>query len=185
MKILITTPTGIIGRKILPELLAPEFFVRVIARDPGSLSQEIRGQVDIIPGSIDPRTLRGALQEIDALFLCIPQESSLVSKAETYEHIARTASVAIREAATPRVVSISECSSDSLAWEDILNESGAAIRHIRCGFFTDHLPATLADTVADLALRLLVRTDWSGIETLSVRGQEDISVDERDFVESI
>jgi hypothetical protein len=32
--------------------------------------------------------------------------------------------------------------------------------------------------IADLALRFLVRTDWSGVEALSIPGPEDLSCDE-------
>ena len=53
MKILITTPAGNIGRNVLRELLAPEFSVRVIARDPARLPGEIREQVEAVRGSTD------------------------------------------------------------------------------------------------------------------------------------
>src|SRR5437899_8886786 len=109
MKILITTPKGAIGRRIVPELLAPEFTVRVITRNPGRLPAEIREQVEVVRGSIDnANTLRGSLDGVDALFWCIPrapiQESNLSAH---FERFARAASQAIRDAQTPRVVSIS------------------------------------------------------------------------------
>jgi uncharacterized protein YbjT (DUF2867 family) len=76
MKILVTTPTGKIGRRIVPELLAPEFSVRVIVRDPNRLPEEIREQVEVVCGSTDDGpTLRRALDGVDAMFWCVPTES--------------------------------------------------------------------------------------------------------------
>ena len=67
MKILITTPGAGIGRRVLWELLAPEFDVRVIARDPAKLPEEIREQAEVVQGSTsDANTLRRALEGVDA-----------------------------------------------------------------------------------------------------------------------
>ena len=69
MKILVTTPTGNIGRQIVRELLAPEFSVRVIVRDPSRLPEEIRRQAEVVHGSADDATtLRRALDGVEALF---------------------------------------------------------------------------------------------------------------------
>jgi uncharacterized protein YbjT (DUF2867 family) len=196
MKILITTPNGTIGRRIVPDLLAPEFSVRVITRNPGRLPREIRDHVEIIRGSTDDvRALRKALDGVDALFWCVPhapiEDTSVQSH---YERFACAASEAIREAGTPRVVSISASPISALhAAEEILNESGAAIRHLRCARFT-MIPfptdtagqSTLVAHIADLALRLLVRTDWCGIEAITLPGPEDLSfVPAPELVENI
>src|SRR5215468_7864156 len=109
MKILVTTPTGKIGRRIVPELLAPQFSVRVIVRQPERLAKEIREQVEVIRGSMDDAaTLRRALDGVEALFWCVPAESSVERKIERhYERFACAAWQAIREARTPRVVTVS------------------------------------------------------------------------------
>jgi len=180
MKILITTPNGCVGRKIVPELLAPEFSVRIVTRQPYRLANDIREQVEIVRGSTDDiSTLCKALEGVDAMFWCIPrpwlQETNV---RRHYERFARAASKAIREAGTPRVVSISADPRSALPeMEDILNESGAAIRHLRCGRFTENpyipISTAAAADIADVALRLLVRTDWKGVESLSLRGLAD------------
>src|SRR5882672_6911000 len=151
MKILLTTPGGNIGRRVLWELLAPEFSVRVIARDAAELPEEIREQVEIVCGSADDAgTLRRALEGVEALFWCVPpapaQETSMRGH---YERFARAACQAIRQAGTSRVVSISAGGkgfarnagliSGLHAMEDTLNESGAAIRHLRCAPFMEDL----------------------------------------------
>jgi uncharacterized protein YbjT (DUF2867 family) len=210
MKILVTNPTGRIGRRIVPELLAPEFTVRVIARDPARLPEEIRQQVEVVRGSTDDAaTLRQALDGVEAMFWCVPTASLQETDVERhYERFACAGWQAIREARTPRVVTVSAGGkafsrkagsiSGLHAMEEILNESGAAIRHLRCGWFMENflsqarsireqglvtypmaghvaIPMTAVTDIADAALRWLVRRDWEGIEGVPVHGPEDLS----------
>src|SRR5262245_1570535 len=210
MKILVTTPTGKIGSKIVPELLAPEFSVRVIVRDPARLPEDIREQVEVVSGSSDdPATLERALDDVEALFWCVPTEPLLeVNVRGHYERFADAAFQALRKSGTPRVVTISAVGkglarnagpiSGLHAMEDILNESGAALRHLRCGFFMEnfllqardiserglisypmpgHIPIPMAAVtdIADAALKWLVRQEWKGIEGIPVHGPEDLS----------
>ena len=213
MTILITTPTGKIGRKVLRELLAPEFSVRVIAGDPARLPDEILAQAEVVRGSTDDlATLRIALEGVEALFWCVPTESMQETNVRGhYERFARAGCRAIREAGTPRVVTMSAGGkglarnagpiSGLHAMEDILNDSGAAIRHLRCGWVMENflcqarpihergilsypmpghipLPMAAASDIADVALKLLVRGDWNGIEGVAVHGPRDLSFDQ-------
>ena len=209
MKILVTTPAGNIGRKVLSELLAPEFTVRVITREPARLG-EILEQVEAVPGSTDdPAVLRRALNGVESLFWCVPTESMQETDVRGYyERFARAASLAVRQAGTPRVVSISAAGkglarsagriSGLQAMEDILNESGAAIRHLRCGSFMENflgqsqsicehghfsfpiqgnipIPMVAVCDIADAALRWLVRRDWTGVAGVAVHGPQALS----------
>jgi len=125
-----------------------------------------------------------------------------------YERFARAASLAVRQAGTPRVVSISAAGkglarsagriSGLQAMEDILNESGAAIRHLRCGSFMENflgqsqlicergyfsypiqgnipIPMVAVCDVAEAALRWLVRRDWTGVAGVAVHGPQALS----------
>lgn len=210
MKILVTTPTGRIGRQIVRELLSPEFSVRVIVRDPARLPAEVRAEVEVVHGSMaDVTTMRRALDGVEAMFFCVPTESMQEKDGPGhYERFARAAAQAVRAARTPRVVTISAVGKERarnagpisalLAMEDILNESGAAIRHLRCGVFMENLlcqaqaiaergvisypmpghvaiPMVATNDVADAALRWLVRRDWSGVAGVAVHGAEDLS----------
>src|SRR5215467_4144079 len=150
MKILVTTPTGNIGRRVLAELLAPEFSVRIITRSPTRLPEDIHEQVEIVQGSTDDvATLRQALDGIEAFFWCIPSAPlKTTNMREHYERFARAAGQAIHEAETPRVVTVSASGkslarnagpiSGAHAMEEILNESGAAIRHLRGTWFMEN-----------------------------------------------
>jgi uncharacterized protein YbjT (DUF2867 family) len=213
MKILITNPTGNVGRRILTELLAPEFSVRVIARKPSRLPVDIRGQVEVVQGSTDDcATLRRALNGVEALFWCVPNASLReVNVRAYYERAAAAGSQAIRKAGIARVVTISASGkvlgrsagpiSGLHAMEEVLNQSGAAIRHLRCGWFMENflrqakdicgrgvlsypvpgqaaMPMAAAKDVADIALKLLVRRDWTGIKGVPVCGPQEFSFDQ-------
>ncbi len=205
MKILVTTPGGRIGRAVLGELLAPEFSVRVIAREPSRLPADIREQIELVRGSTDDaETLRSALEGIESLFWCVPRPSSGETDLRRhYERFSLAACQALRAARTPRVVAIScgglesglQARPTSLLHipEDILNKSGAAIRHLRCSAGMADIngwekpisdgglavyPASrngqsqkvAVRDIADVALRWLVRRDWEGIATVPVTG---------------
>jgi uncharacterized protein YbjT (DUF2867 family) len=111
-------------------------------------------------------------------------------------------------AGTPRIVTISAVGkglarnagpvSALHAMEDMLNGTGAEIRHLRCGMFMENLlqqtqaiawhgvisgpmsgqvaiPLVATADIADAALRWLVRRDWSGIAGVAVHGPEDLT----------
>lgn len=210
MKILVTTPAGNIGRRVLRELLAPEFSLRVLTRESERLAPEVRQQAEIFRGSTDDlESLLRALDGVDAVFWCIPTEPWQVSDLHAhYVRHAYTGCRALQQAGTPRVVAISAgiCRpapdagrfSPLPAIEDLLACSSTAIRHLRCGFLMESIlsqaesirrhgvisyplpanvkvPMVAASDVADLALRWLVRRDWTGAEEVAVRGPEDLS----------
>jgi uncharacterized protein YbjT (DUF2867 family) len=56
--IVITTPTGQIGRQVLGHLLESGEQLRVIARDPSQLPAGVREDLDIVEGSLATRQLR-------------------------------------------------------------------------------------------------------------------------------
>jgi hypothetical protein len=85
--------------------------------------------------------------------------------------------------------------------EDILNRSGTSMRHLRCGWLMEnflrqaqricghgvlsypipgHIPVPMAaaNNIADVALRWLVRRDWTGIKRVAVRGPENLSLNQ-------
>ncbi|WP_037682232.1 NAD(P)H-binding protein [Streptomyces griseus] len=74
--IVVTTPTGQIGREVVARLLdAPQGSpsVRVIVRDPAALAPEVRGRVEVVQGShADPAVLKEACQGADRVFWLVP-----------------------------------------------------------------------------------------------------------------
>lgn len=69
--IVVTTPTGQIGRRVVDKLLESDEPVRVIARDPSCFDPEVRGRVEVVEGSHgDPRVVNEAFA--DAVFWVVP-----------------------------------------------------------------------------------------------------------------
>jgi uncharacterized protein YbjT (DUF2867 family) len=151
MKILITSPLSSIGRRVLPELLAPEFSVRALVPNPNWLPDEIRDRVQVVPGSADNgTTLRRALAGVEALLWCVPRDLFHAPRTPgQIEWSARVVSRAIKEAGTARVVAVwaDGIGSDenfgscghSQAVEQILNESGASICHLGAAWSMENL----------------------------------------------
>src|SRR5256885_17103731 len=73
--IVITTPTGQIGRQVLGNLLDSGEQLRVIARDPSQLPAEVREDLDIVEGSHgDAAVVDKAFAGADAGFWLTPAD---------------------------------------------------------------------------------------------------------------
>ncbi|MGW8062377.1 NmrA family NAD(P)-binding protein [Streptomyces ziwulingensis] len=71
--IVITTPTGDIGRQVLDRVLDSGEPVRVIARDSSRLAEHVRAQAEVVEGShADADTIAKALEGADRLFWLVP-----------------------------------------------------------------------------------------------------------------
>ena len=130
-KILVITPDGDIGRPVLAELLSPEFAVRVITDDSAGLPEEWLDQVEMIASPTNNAgTLLRALGGVGSVLWCIPAGTD-----QEIEPFARALSQAMREAGTPRLVTVSTAGcgfihsagiiSGRPTLEGILNKSGA------------------------------------------------------------
>ena len=107
--IVITTPTGDIGHRVLKHVLQGSEPVRAIARDPSRIPQEIRQRIEVIPGSHgDAATIEKALTSADALFWLIPPEPlmTLNSVDQAYLGFTKPAAEAIRKYGVKRVVEL-------------------------------------------------------------------------------
>jgi uncharacterized protein YbjT (DUF2867 family) len=74
--IVVTTPTGQIGREVVARLLdarGDSVPVRVIVRDPAALAPQVRERVEVVQGShADPAVLKEACQGADRVFWLVP-----------------------------------------------------------------------------------------------------------------
>jgi uncharacterized protein YbjT (DUF2867 family) len=71
--LVITTPTGRIGKQVLALLLDHQDPIRVIVRDPIRLDSGVRRRVEICQGSHDdPAVLSRALEGANGLFWLVP-----------------------------------------------------------------------------------------------------------------
>ena len=73
MHILVTTPTGHIGRRIVETLLPTEHRLTLFARDPSRLPPDARNGAHVVQGSLhEPERVLEALEGADAAFFLIP-----------------------------------------------------------------------------------------------------------------
>ncbi len=150
--IVITTPTGDIGHRVLQHVFQGSEPVRVIARDPSRIPQEIRQRVDIIQGSHgDAAPIEKALTGADTLFWLIPPEPIMTRNNvdEAYVGFTKPAAEAIRKCGVKRVVFVSALGrgwkkeaglvTSSIKAADLLASTGVALRVLAMPSFMDNL----------------------------------------------
>ncbi|WP_329363663.1 NAD(P)H-binding protein [Streptomyces sp. NBC_00669] len=112
--IVVTTPTGNIGRQVLGEVLARRTErgeqgepVRVIARDPSRLAPDVRGRVEVVQGSMtDPEVLATAFAGADSVFWLVPPYTEGAEVAGYAVDFTRPACEAISARGVRRVVAV-------------------------------------------------------------------------------
>ncbi|MDQ0380227.1 NmrA family NAD(P)-binding protein [Amycolatopsis thermophila] len=148
--IVITTPTGRIGRQTLDRVLGAGAAVRLIARDPARLAPEVRDRVEIVPGSHgDREVVNQAFEGADAVLWLRPPDIRVESLESAYLDFTRRACDAIVRHGVPRVVGISSLGrgypgdaglvSVSLAMDDLIASTGAGYRALTMPSFMDNL----------------------------------------------
>ncbi len=148
--IVVTTPTGNIGSKIIQPLLDAGEAVRVIVRDPAKLAPELEGKVEVVPGSTDDEAvLSRAFEGADSVFWVVPPSFVDKGDAEYYLRFTRPACAAIQSQNVKRVVAVSalgrEADADagpvSAAWamEAEIEKTGVDFRALWCPGFMENL----------------------------------------------
>jgi uncharacterized protein YbjT (DUF2867 family) len=93
--IVITTPTGQIGRQVLGNLLESGQELRVIARDPSQLPAEVRENLDIVEGSHgDAAVVDKAFAGADAVLWVTPADPRAPSVEAAFAGFTRPAAEA-------------------------------------------------------------------------------------------
>ncbi|MEZ0110069.1 uncharacterized protein YbjT (DUF2867 family) [Catenulispora sp. EB89] len=153
--IVITGPTGNIGRHLLSLLLesapAAGEELRVIVRDPGRLPEAARGRVDVVIGSHgDAAVLDRAFDGADAVFWLVPPDASQPPH-EAWSAFSRPGVKAFGAHGVGHVVGVSALGrgtpfadraglvSASLAMDDLIGESGVAYRALANPSFFENL----------------------------------------------
>jgi uncharacterized protein YbjT (DUF2867 family) len=148
--IVITAPTSQIGSRLVDELLAANAPLRLVARDIGKVSEQVRERVELVEGSHGaPQVIDHALAGADAVFWLAPPPWQQTLE-QAYLDFTRPAAEAIRRHAVPRVVSITALGrgtawqdragtvTASLAMDDMLMASGAAFRGVAMPSFMEN-----------------------------------------------
>jgi len=151
--IVVTTPTGAIGRQVLDNLLANRVdAIRVIVRDPSRLPERVADIVDVAQGSHDDTdVVRKAFAGADAVFWLVPPDPQASSVHAAYVDFSRPASKAFKIEGVKRVVGVSAlgrgtpCAAHaglvtaSLAMDDLIGSSGVNYRALTMPSFMDNV----------------------------------------------
>jgi uncharacterized protein YbjT (DUF2867 family) len=148
--IVITTPTGQIGRQVLASLLSSGEQLRVIARDPSQLPAEVREDLDIVEGSHgDAAVVDKAVAGADAVFWLTPADPRAPSVEAAFAGFTRPAAEAFKRHGVGRVVGVSMLGrgtpwagragfvTGSLAMDDLIAASAVAYRALTNPYFME------------------------------------------------
>ena len=151
--IVITAPTGAIGRQVLANVLdSGEQRIRVIARDPARIPPEIRERIEVVQGSHgDSDVVNKAFAGADAVFWLPPPNPRAESVDAGYVGFTRPACEAFKTRGVKRVVGISALGrgtpmskhagqvTASLAMDDLIASTGVSYRALTMPSFMDNL----------------------------------------------
>ena len=153
--IVVTTPTGKIGSKLVEQLLFAETAVRVIARDPAKLPSEFLDNVEVVKGSSDDESvLLKAFEGADSLFWVVPPSFNANNDKEYYLKFTQPACRAIKERGVKRVVAVSGLGrgvpvkagpvTASFAKDAEIEKTGVDFRALWCPGFMENMLSSLA-----------------------------------------
>ncbi len=142
--IVITTPTGDIGARVLAHVLDAGTDVRVIARDPSKLPDDLAGHVEVIEGShADPDVIGRALSGAESVFWLPPGGPASPSAEAAYVDFSRPFCGALPSSSVTHVVGVSALGrgwpkpaghvTASLRMDDMIGDTGVNYRALACG----------------------------------------------------
>ncbi|MFE6972619.1 NAD(P)H-binding protein [Streptomyces sp. NPDC057682] len=148
--IVLTAPTGRIGRQVLGLLLDEGRKVRVIARDPDRLAPEARERVEIVRGSHrDPAVLGEAFEGAGSVLWLVPPDPGAGDIREHYLGFTRPACAALTDRGVRRVVGVSSLGraygapagqlSAAFAMDEAIEATGVDYRSLAMPFFMENL----------------------------------------------
>ncbi|WP_330315200.1 NAD(P)H-binding protein [Streptomyces sp. NBC_00523] len=148
--IVITAPTGRIGRQVLDTLLDSGEKVRVVVRDPARLTPRARERAEIVQGSHrEPKVLNEAFEGADSVLWLVPPNAAAGDIREHYLGFTRPACEAIEARGVRRVVGISSLGrgygadagqlSAAFAMDEMIERTGVAYRALAMPFFMENL----------------------------------------------
>jgi uncharacterized protein YbjT (DUF2867 family) len=207
MRIAVTTPTGNVGHHVVAMLVRAGVRPLVLVRAPGRLEPALRGKVDAVAvDQYDDEAVVAATAGVDALYWVDPTTGGDTPLAD-YERATASVSRAVRENDIARTVFQSSIGAekrhgageiDGLARTEVaLDTIGAAVTHLRCGFFFTNLelqldavragtipvvlpldqplPWVAPRDIAEVAVTRLLSTEWSGRHVQAVHGPADLT----------
>lgn len=148
--IVICTPTGLIGRQVLGNVLDGGEPVRVIVRDPARLAPRARGRVEVVQGSLtDTATVTDAFAGAGSVFWLVPPDPRAESvEAHTLSFV-RPLCAAITRQKVERLVYVAGLgheadgnagpASAGRVMDELIGETGVSHRALRAPAFMENL----------------------------------------------
>jgi uncharacterized protein YbjT (DUF2867 family) len=161
MSIVVTTPTGQIGRQVVARLLAAGADLTLVARDAGRLSPAARPRPRVVEGALDDATLQEATRGAQAVFLVIPPDLRTDDWPTFQLGVGRAAADAAAANGVRRVVFVSSAGAqrDDLfavsrlgEVERLLAAAVSDLTVLRAGFFFENFLAAVPTIAADGAV---------------------------------
>ena len=157
--IVVTTPTGDIGSRVLAHLLDAGRDVRVVVRDPARLAYDTRDRVEVVTGSHgDAAVIARALDGATSVFWLPPGPPAAESPDEAYVRFSRAFCHALPASSVSHVVGVSALGrgwgrpsghvAASLAMDDMIGAADVAYRALACASLMDNV-ARQADAIRD------------------------------------
>lgn len=150
--IVVTTPTGDIGRQVLENVLQSNEPIRVIVRQASSLSPQLRDRVEVVQGSHgDAGIVNEAFEGADAMFWLVPPAAHADNLEAAYSGFTHPACEAFQKHGVKRVVGVSSLGrstawekqaglvTPSLAMDDLIASTGVNYRALAMPSFMDNV----------------------------------------------
>lgn len=150
--IVITAPTGNVGSRVAANVLESGSRVRLVARDPSKLPEDVRQRVEIVQGSHGERdVVMRAFEGADTVFWICPPDPRAANPMEAYLGFTRPAVEAIRNQGVRRVVTVSALGrgtpllgragyvTASHAMCELIASTGVHFRALVCPSFMDNI----------------------------------------------
>ena len=210
--IAVTTPTGQVGSHVVRMLCQAGVRPRLLLRDPDRLDAELHDRVDLAVGDLrDAGYVAEATRGATAVYWVHPDDWSLPDPDADAERTAEGLAAAMRQNRIARVVFQSSIGAelregagfiDGLArveqrLDAAREETGAALLHLRCGYFMTNLSTNLdrlragrltttrpldepmpwvdPRDIATVATLRLLAGDWTGRQVQAVHGPADLT----------
>ncbi len=158
--IVLTTPTGQIGRQVLARLLTTDEQLRVVVRHPARLGPEVRERVQVVSGSrLQPDVLTRAFAGADSVLWVVPPDLRAEDVTEYYLRSTRPACASFTEHGVARVVGVTSLGhgwpkqagnlSAAMAMDELIASTGVGYRALAAPFLMENLLGQVRTLSAD------------------------------------
>jgi len=150
MTIVVTTPTGNVGSRVVQVLVQAGARPRVLVRDPDRLPPDLLPLVEVAQGDLlDPDFVAGAFKGAESVFWATPEAFDVPDPLYDMVAMGENAAAAVRASGVARVLQISSVGAelrqgagliDGLARnEEQLAATGTDLLTLRCGYYFTNL----------------------------------------------